>query len=554
MRPLQVLNGDLEVSLNALEVADQTVISAKNMLEGLEPTIFFLVGGNNEEVATIQISSGERIVELLELGRGKFLEANDNINMAQEYLDKIDFSLVSTDLLLQLNTLIAYHDLLSEINLVLLDAPDLLTDALALNEDQTYLILAQNSDELRPSGGYVSTYGWMTIRDGQILEYDYHPTTATSPNPPPESFAEQIDIPEWWLAMQQPIYAAWDSSWSVNFPDTAERAKWFYDNGNNVHAPVDGVIAIDLVGFEYLLEAMGDVALVEQNVVVNRDNFREVVYDIRASGLGILPHKEFVADVYQQIFDEWQNIAENQAKSSDVLEAFLQGLREKHILFYFADENLNNAVQLLGWAGQQVTAAEHDYLMVVDTNLGNKSNRSIQRGITLDVEIQSDGQTQNRLSLTYEYPSRLAENDPAVDPEFHGSLDYNNLLQIFVPTDSEVIEIDNVQRGYELYPVDGYTLIVTRTGVDYDTTERLQYLYSMPSKVETIGNFQQYRLLIQKQPGTHADTVNVQITLPTDAQIIETNPPPIAQFQLESTVLEFRFDLLTDQWVEILYQ
>src|SRR3712207_7980955 len=44
-----------------------------------------------------------------------------------------------------------------------------------ISREQSYLVLAQNSDELRPSGGYISTYGWMRVRSGRVIAYDYSP-------------------------------------------------------------------------------------------------------------------------------------------------------------------------------------------------------------------------------------------------------------------------------------------------------------------------------------------------------------------------------------------
>ena len=64
--------------------------------------------------------------------------------------------------------------------------PDLLTTALGLDNPQTYLVLSQNSDELRPSGGFLSTYGWLTISNGRVDNYDYSPSTTDSPHPPPD--------------------------------------------------------------------------------------------------------------------------------------------------------------------------------------------------------------------------------------------------------------------------------------------------------------------------------------------------------------------------------
>src|SRR5690606_12279684 len=132
----------------------------------------------------------------------------------------------------------------------------------------------------RPSGGYLSTYGWMVMRNGRIVDYDYSATTTTSPNPPASTAELPFEIPDWWLQFRQPVYAAWDGSWSADFHSTAERAIWYYNAGNNPHAPVTGAIAIDIDGFEMILEALGPVSVPDYRVTVSTNDFRNVIYDI----------------------------------------------------------------------------------------------------------------------------------------------------------------------------------------------------------------------------------------------------------------------------------
>ncbi|MBC7813249.1 MAG: hypothetical protein H7175_18975, partial [Burkholderiales bacterium] len=63
-----------------------------------------------------------------------------------------------------------------------------------------------------------------------------------------------------------------------------------------------------------------------------------------------------------------------------------------------------------------------------------------------------------------------------------------------------------------------------------------------------------YRLLLQKQPGMLGEVVNVQVTLPLGAQVISASPEPITSYSLDQPILEFRVDLLSDEWVEIIYR
>lgn len=553
VRPFARFNEDLAGVMEMLDAAQELGTATNAMLTGLQPTLFYLTEGQQDEAIAVQGSSGERAVELLTLGRGSFASANQHLVAAHDILNSLDSGGFSADLLLVEQDLVAYYDQLVEINQILLESPELLSVALGLNDTQSYLVLAQNSDEIRPSGGYISTYGWMTVRNARVVDYDYSPTTETSPNPPPALMASELDIPSWWIQYSQPIYAAWDASWYADFPSTAKMAAWYYDNGNNPQSPVDGVIAIDIVGFEYLVEALGSVVVPEYNEVVTAEDFRDVIYRIRAEGEGSLPHKQFLVALYKQIINDWQKAPAD--KKDDLLGAQLRALREKHIMLYFTDESLNNAVEILNWAGRVDTGVDNDYLLVADANVGaNKSGRSIHRQITYDVEIKVDGTLSSRVTVSYDYSASVAELDPAVRPEHYRDIDYYNTLQVITPVGSTLTDSSDVSRIVHTISQPDNTTFVTLTKIPYDSAERLQFSYSTPVLVETFGSYRRYRLHIQKQPGIINDLVSVQVRLPVNTKIIDTSIEPSASFTLEQPILEFRTDLSRDQWIEIIFQ
>jgi hypothetical protein len=552
-RPLSGLNSTLHAALTQLDASLDLALAAQEMLGGLRPTLFFLVSGNTQEQVAARISSGERMVELLQLGRGAFLRAAEHLNTARTILDQIDIRQLSPDLVLRIDSMVDYHQQLVQANDILLSGPELLNGVLGLDGERSYLVLSQNSDELRPSGGYISTFGWMTMRNGRITGYSYSPTTATSPNPPPAALASQVNVPDWWIRYSQPLYAAWDGSWYANFPQTAQMAMWYYNSGNNPRSPVDGVIAIDIIGFEQILDALGRVSVPGYEgyaSVITTENFRDVVYTIRENRDG--EHKRFVAALYQQIFQDWQEASADPRVGAQLLARMFEALQQKHIMFYFAEPELNRAVYALGWAGAQAPARENDYLLVADANLGNKSNRSIFRQWTHDVTIEADGSLLNRATVAYDYSDRVAARDPAVNPLYHGRLDYNNLLQVFVPPGSR-LEATNLTRAPEVVTTDTHTIFVSRVTVPYDGAERFQFTYRTPPLVQAIGGYQRYRLLLQKQPGTLGDVASVQIKLPPNATIIGVNPAPLTSYNLDQPILEFRFTLDTDQWIELIY-
>lgn len=551
LRPFDFVHPDLKTSLQTLDAAYEMSLAADDILSGLEPVIFYLAEGESTEAITPSFSSGHRLVELLSLGHSNFVSAQIHLTASQRVINSVSLADVSPNFFISIDQLASFHTMLSDYNQLLLESPTLLTTMLGLDDTKNYLMLSQNSDELRPSGGYISTYGWMNVRNGRIADYFYGPTTETTPNPP-SGVDIPFQIPDWWIEYSDPVYAAWDSSWYADYPTTASLAAWYFDNGGNLNEPVDGVIAIDLVGFELILEGLGTVTVPEYGETVTSENFRQVVYAIRAEGAGQREHKKFLAALYYQILADWQ--AADQAESAALRRAVLQALQEKHIMLYFADETLNQAVDILGWSGKQDAGIDHDYIMVADANInGSKHNRSVMRALTYDVTVQTDGTLQSRLTVAYDYSARVAENDPAIQPEHYTDIDYYGNHQVFVPLNSTLVETNDLQFEPEIVTTETHTEFVSLFRIAYDDVGRFQYIYSTPALVETIGPYHRYKLLLQKQAGMLGETVNVQVSLPEGASTVEVTPDPAASYDLGQPILEFRLTLTHDEWIEIVY-
>ncbi len=552
LRPLASAQPDIRGTLNAMDVAYDISQAAQNILSGLQPSLFFMINNGKENGPVSQLSFGERLNELLQIGRGQFVNASRQLQSAGDKIKSLDLSGISSDTLLTAQELIRYQAQLQDLNSLLLTAPDLITKAFGLDSPQDYLVLSANSDELRPSGGYISTWGSLRVRRVHISDYTYSATTRTSPNPPPDSMVTQLPIPNWWLKYDSPIYAAWDGSWYADFPATAQMAAWYSNHGGNPHAPIGGVIGIDLYGFESILQGLGSVTVPDYNERVTADNFRQVIYDIRVNQTSEAEHKKFLAALYRQIMREWQNVSAD--RSEALFNGVVRALQEKHIMVYFQDQNLNKAMQWLGWTGAQIPARDVDYLMVADTNMGSKSNRSIDRQLTYDVAIQPDGSLRSRATIAYDFSAEVAAKDPAVNPRNYNDINYWNLMQVFVPVGSTLTDTRDVQDKVNT-AVDGdHTDFVTQTEVKFDSTERFQLQYTVPPRIESYGPYKRYRLVLQKQPGMYGETVNVQVSLPAGSTVVSASPDPSASYSLGQPVLAFITRLTTDQTIEIVYK
>ena len=361
-----------------------------------------------------------------------------------------------------------------------------------------------------------------------------------------------LDIPDWWFKFNNPIYTAWDGSWYADFPATAEMASWFYDNGDNPFAPVNGVIGVDLIAVENLVSALGEVYVEEYDVIIDAQIFRAMIYEIRASRDVPLAHKHFVAAVYKSVIEAWQN-ADSQTRGA-VNRAFLQALREKHLALYFTDERLQQAIVDLNWGGVQAPAGDIDYILVADANIGSKSSGSVLRELTYDAVIESDGTVNSRLSVLYDFSSAIAELDPAVRPEHYGNnRDYFSRVQVFVPPESQLVSALGLIDDIVTVSGADHAIFTGTVYVPFDESTRVQFEYSGLGVLGEIGAYRRYRLLLQKQLGSRADITTVTVSLPPASKIIATEPRPNAVYDLGRPVLEFNLMLLTDQQVEIIY-
>ncbi len=561
IRPFQTIHPNIEMTFLSLDIAREISRATRQMINGVEPAANYLLTGtataDQGQPSTIQLSSGDRLVELLEIGRNPFQRARTILDNTRSMIDRLNVAGAPLELVRTSERIISFYQQISSINQIFLDSSELLDAILGLNGDKTYLILAVNSDELRPSGGFLSTWGWLRVRGGRIVDYSYSASTTTSPTPPPRTTQPDFTIPNWWIQFRQPLFAAWDGSWYASFPQTADLAMWYYNAGGNLNAPVDGVISIDIYGFEYLLGALGQVIVPQYgNLVVTQSNFRRLVYDIRAFSTGVEPHKQFVADIYQEIMANWQAATRDPQRNTLILNALLRAAQEKHLMVHMAQDDLNTAVDLLGWSGAQVSTVPPgtDYLMIVDGNMANKSSRSIRRSYIYDVSLNDDLSVDKRVTLNYEFPADVARNDPAFNPEFHGSIDYSSLVQIYAPLNSSLIDYSRDANFPSEATLDDLWLISTGFVTPFDSGRRLQYRYNTRDAYSRDGNLGRYRLHIQKQPGTDADPITIQISLPPGTELVESSIPPSATFSIDRPVIEYSLNLLVDRRIDIIFR
>ncbi len=136
-----------------------------------------------------------------------------------------------------------------------LEALPLLPSVAPAEGTRTYLLLAQNNDELRATGGFISSIGTLSFVDGMPalgpMQDSYAVEDWTKAHPdPPEALREHMGIDLWTTR---------DGNWSPDFPTSARDVAALYElnQGTEVH----GVIAVDMAAAIRLLEVLTPLTL-----------------------------------------------------------------------------------------------------------------------------------------------------------------------------------------------------------------------------------------------------------------------------------------------------
>ncbi|KKU26474.1 MAG: hypothetical protein UX37_C0002G0040 [Microgenomates group bacterium GW2011_GWA2_46_16] len=387
----------------------------------------------------------------------------------------------------------------------------LLPDLLGNPDAKKYLIMFQNDAELRATGGFLTAYATMKITKGKIeagISQDIYTLDA--------GFKRKVPAPDP-IKKYLPLVYTWNLRDMNLSPDFKSSMDTFTGYMNEVPgAPdFDALIAIDTQVPVRILEVLGPIGVPGYGgkfsaEIDPRCDCPQVIYELeniitrptyeiregRKSILGPLMNS-MLANMMGSPKSVW----------AEFFNIFTESIKQKHLLMYFRDSNKQNAVEVLG-AGGRINDYDGDYLHINDTNFaGAKSNMFVTQEVEQVVNVEEDGKITKKLILTYKNP-RPGDNCNLEA----GKLCLNGLLRdwqrIYVPKGS----ILKSAKGFEVDMTTtedlGKTVFEGFFTLAPQSVKKLEIEYEVPAGLVS-GD---YRLLIQKQPGTkeikHALTLN----------------------------------------------
>lgn len=224
-----------------------------------------------------------------------------------------------------------------------------------------YLVLFQDSGELRATGGFMAAYGLLTIRDGRV---HFHLGTDMSRL----SSGVRLHLAAPWVLrtyFHQTHVSFINANLNPNVPSSARLIEHLYDSIPG-HAPIDGMIFADSWLAAHLLGAVGGI-FVDGRRFTTTSFYEQSEYLAEDRGLPNDKRLRFLEKLFEGIFIR---VRRSSADLSASVQVLAQALDQKHVIVYANNVKMENWLKHNDWAGAIPRLANTNSLMVVNDNYG----------------------------------------------------------------------------------------------------------------------------------------------------------------------------------------
>jgi hypothetical protein len=364
---------------------------------------------------------------------------------------------------------------------------------------KNYLVILQNDAELRPTGGFVTSYVELGFDHGLPTGFemndvyfgiDQHDYVA-----PPYPLEELLGY-EFYKG-----HTFRDANFDPNFPGTVSDLLYFYGLTKPA-TDFDGVFAVNYSLLQNALEVLGkvrvgDMELTAENVFESLEHY---VSNIDRHNLEqIKDRKKILKTLARKVIAK---AIFSPSKYRALAELIASELETKNIILWF--DRFENP-----YDSAFPAEPEGDFLAFVSANYGGmKTDRYIERNVRYFLTIDPnniDGGHKLTADLNIELLHTGSENIPL-------SGQYSGYQRVFLPKGATLI---NTFDGQYFEQNEDYFVVGEVVELKPGESRTLNYKYELPSE---IFDGESYQLRLQKQSGTH-DHYSVYVRTPSGTGI-----------------------------------
>ncbi|HAZ29446.1 TPA: hypothetical protein DCY43_01670 [candidate division WWE3 bacterium] len=441
-----------------------------------------------------------------------------------------------------------------------LDIPGIM----GMEKPKTYLLLFQNNNELRPTGGFVGSYAAIKVEDGKITDVKiddiYNPDGQLSLTKANEAHPAPAPVKE--LLGEDVLYLR-NANWDPSFPASSETIQNLFKLSGE--SSFDGVIAVDLYFVRDLINITGPIYLAAYDEEIRADNMYERAQYHSGFNFkeGVSSKKAFMTVLGGKMLESL--FALPKEKMPLLAATLYRALNQKHLLVNLPGTYLSKYLIDRGWAGELLDTNK-DYLYVVNANLGGtKSNYFVKNSMNYAVTSKTaDGLLRGELELVYENTQK--------DASWPGG-PYKNYLRVLVqagskltgayvftnetaPTEAQAADIMGAADGIDVFDkvviakVGKYVSLEYPVVVNPKQKVKVLITYDLPVELATAKGSNNYSLVWQKQPGTQNDNVRFMFIPPFGTTIAKHAP----EGSVLDNIYEYKGMLNEDLRVAITYK
>lgn len=343
---------------------------------------------------------------------------------------------------------------------------------------QTWLVLFQNSDELRATGGFAGSYALVTFNQGkpeEIVIEDIYDADGQFKGyiEPPHGIKEYTSSNQ---GLRLP-----DANWDPDFAQSAQTILQFFALGNKRN--ITGVIAINLAVGESLLKTTGPVWLPDYNQTISADNLHTVLREERDQFFpGSIQKKHILSQTFAVMRQKLGSMSA--AEQFKVMQVLFNHMRTKDIQAFSISPELQTMFSRYGMIGslelnpnitmvgtpicqslQSITQCpiQPTLFFLVESNVGiNKANQYIMR--TVKLENDQTGELTATIHFTNSGPisskTLLSETVPNLNPKIQVAENgYANYQRVLVSPTLQLVKVQ--ANGQEVKQIDQETITDT---------------------------------------------------------------------------------------------
>lgn len=396
---------------------------------------------------------------------------------------------------------------------------DIFLNMLGHEKNMHYLILLQNNDEIRPTGGFIGSVISFDLYKGDIYNFDFTDIYLIDQYLKPE-----ITSPEFMHQLNPSLFMR-DANLYYDYNQSGYNINKFYNQATGQTADI--IVFLNKSFVEKILNIIDGVKIIGIPIKIDGNNFRDVVSFYIEAKINQDGYKNYILQIYDQIIAQLDT--ENFIK---ILILFFQELYYEEIKFYAIDNNITEFINKYNLSNKNIDTT--DYLHISRFSIsGNKSDAYIQETITHDTNLIKN-EIINTLHITRSHTfdsyekSRLRNLYQNLGFDLTAYLEFimgNGLNQcvfrIYLPQGAKLhtkYNIDDIKK----YEENNKTVFEFQINTMPKETKEFEIQYSLPYQFE--DQFFTYTFFFEKQSGMQNINFIKNFTLLKDYKLVDVYP------------------------------